>query len=213
MDIISKVVSIKKTLTDKVLKNFSRVKLRKASVKVPRLRIKRENVSQKKDDSMPVSSIINILIKAAVEKAKKERKEKNLEEDKSYTILKEDRKLIFNGGYGTVSKGYGTAPHTSYVDYGKLFSYLGKFKSQSPYENMAEHVTITNKSLEDKGFTLIGTEAMEKGTFYIRYFNPKGIIDKTSLVPLPGMNSAEWEQFKMWMRLDTAMYLLKISTS
>ena len=70
-----------------------------------------------------------------------------------------------------------------------------------------------NKAMEDQGFSLIDKETMEKGANYIRYFNSKIPIDKSSLVPIAGMNSAEWEQFKMFMRLDTAMYLLKISTS
>ena len=95
-----------------------------------------------------------------------------------------------------------------------MFSYLGKFKSQSAYENISDdHVARINKSIEDKGFSLVDTQTMERGADYIRYLNSKTPIDKSSLVPIAGMNSAEWEQFKMWMRLDTAMYLLKISTS
>ncbi len=203
-----------KTLADKVLKDFSKVKIKKIFVKVPKLRIKKNKVAKSKpDDKIPISAIINILIKNSIEKAKREKKEKTLaEEDESYTSLKDERHSIINGGYGAVSKGYG-AFHTSYVDYGKLFSYLGKFKSQNAYENMAEHVGVINRSLDSNSFTLVDRETMDKGKFYVRYVNSKIPIDKTSLVPIAGMNSAEWEQFKMWMRLDTTMYLLKTSTS
>ena len=203
------------TLADRIKTDFSKIKLKKAAVKVPKLKVRKIKVANlKSDDKIPVSSIINILIKTAVEKAKRDKKEKAVERDKSYTIVKDDTSLNINGGYGTVSKGYGTTPHASYVDYGKLFSYLGKFRSQGAYENMdGDHLGKINKAMEDQGFSLIDKETMEKGKTYVRYFNSKIPIDKSSLVPIAGMNSAEWEQFKMFMRLDTAMYLLKISTS
>lgn len=202
-----------KTLADKVLKDFSRLKLKKAAVKVPKLKVRKRKVTNlKSEDKIPISSIVNILIKTAVEKVKKERKEKAVEKDKSYNILK-DNKPIANGGYGTVSKGYGNAPHTSYVDYGKLFSYLGKFRSQSAYENMGNHLETLNKATESGSFTLVDRETMDKGARYVRYFHSKTPIDKTSLAPIGGMSSAEWEEFKWFMRLETPLYLLKISTS
>ncbi|MBI3035352.1 hypothetical protein HYY71_03440 [Candidatus Woesearchaeota archaeon] len=204
----------KATLAEKVAK-YSKVKLKKTIVKVPRLRARRQKALKiKQAEKIPISSIIPLLIKSAVEKAKKEGKAKpDVEEQKSYQVLKGEREHIFNGGYGTASKGYGAAPHASYVDYGKLFSYLGKFRAKQPYEDMAEHIGNLNKATESGSFVLADRETMDKGKFYLRYINSKIPIDKSSLVPIAGMNSAEWEQFKMWMRLDTATYLLKISTS
>lgn len=218
-----------KTLADRVSKDFSRVRLKKISVNVPKLKNTKKLEEAKKhashvflsnikDDKIPISSIVNIMIKSAVEKAKNAKKQalpvfSPDSADKFYAVLKDDKELIANGGYGTVSKNYGTAPHTSYVDYGKIFAYLGKFKSQSAYENMGNPVDFINKSLGDQGFSLVDSHTMERGTNYIRYFHSKTPIDKSSLVPMAGMNSAEWEQFKMFMRLDTALYLLKISTS
>ena len=203
-----------KTLADRIKMDFSKVNLKKAAVKVPKLKVRKRKVtSLKSDDKIPISSIIQILIKNAVQKAKNDRKEKSVEEDKSYKILKDEKDLTFNGGYGTVSKGYGATPHTTYVDYGKLFGYLGKFKSQSPYENMAEHLGTLNKATESGSFALVDRETMDKGARYVKYFHSKTPIDKTSLVPIAGMSSAEWEEFKRFMRFDTVMYLLKTSTS
>src|SRR3989344_1051821 len=114
------------TLPDKILNGFSKIKLKKASVKVPRLKVRKNKAAKlKSEDKIPISSIIDILIKAAVEKAKREKKEKSLERDKSYDISKDDKPLIANGGYGTVSKGYGASPHASYVDYEKIFKTAG----------------------------------------------------------------------------------------
>lgn len=212
------------TLTERVATDFARVKLKKASVKVPKLKIQKESgkraLNQRKADAVPISSLVNILIKSAIEKAKKEQKEKvQVEEEKSYTVLKEGNKLIFNGGYGTVSKGYGAAPHASYVDYGKLFSHLGSFRAKQPYENMAEHVGALNRETESRSFVLADKQTMERGAGYVKYFlggialNPDSGAHPSSLVPVAGMNSSEWEQFKMWMKLDPVMYLLKIRTS
>ena len=205
------------TLAERISKNYSKVKLGKTSVKVPKLKVRKLNASkQKNDEPFPNSSIINILIKGAAEKARIDKREKNLvENNKRYNLLKDD-KLVAYGGYGSVSKGYGNVPHTSYVDYGKLFSYLGKFKAKSAYENMGNHFETLNKSTESGSFVLADRDSMDKiGRFdkYIR--NPEMAIQTMalSLVPIAGLSSAEWEEIKNLMRFDPVTYTLKSKTS
>lgn len=200
-----------KTLAERISRNFSRVKLKKSSVKVPKLKLRKEGIKSKKEDNLPVSSIISILIKNAVEKIKMERKEKSLaEEDKSYTILKEGRELKVNGGYGTVSKGYENTSHNSYVDYGKLFSHLGKFKAQGAYEDKNDWVSIVNDSLSEGKRQLVDSETIGKALMHVTYATPSRNIDSSSLVPIGNMNSDEWEKFKLWMKVDPVMYRFKI---
>ena len=73
--------------------------------------------------------------------------------------------------------------------------------------------------LESGSFTLADKETMEKGASYLKYFagghdlNPLASVNPLSLVPVAGMSGSEWEQFKMWMRLDPVMYLLKTRIS
>mgnify|MGYP001611638568 CR=1 FL=1 len=205
------------TLAEKVLRDFSKVKLKNVTIKVPRLKIKNKKLTnQKEQEQIPNSSIINILIKTAIEKAKKERKGKPAKEDKSYKILKDERDLTFNGGYGTVSKSYGSMPRISYVDYGKLFSYLGKFKSQSPYEKMAEHVASLNKTTESGSFVLTDGDAMDKIGRYDKYMKNPAMdmpVMALSLVPIAGLSSGEWEEIKMLMKLDSVIYALKTKTA
>ena len=202
-----------KDLADK-LRRYSEIKLKKTSVRVPKLKLKKEKIAKRKiDDKIPISSIINILIKNAVEKAKKE-PEKPQIENKKYKIL-EDSGPTENGGYGTIQKNYGISPNSSYVDYEKLFSYLGKFRAKSPYEN-SDSTANSGNSREDSAFSLIGLETIEKGSRYVKYLFPKGAdfhATLTSLVPVAGMNSAEWEQFKLWVKIDPVMYALKTTTS
>lgn len=203
-------VSNKSSLDERI--SIAKFTPRKLSVKVPKLKIRRKKTAQKKEASIPTSSIINILIKSAIEKAKRERKEK--QQDSSYKIIKQERQLIFDGGYGTVSKGYGTSPHTSYVDYEKLFSYLGKFKSKNPYENISD---IGESSKAESGsFVLADKESMDKVGRFDKYFKSPAMAIQTmalSLVPVAGLSSTEWEEIKMMMRFDPILYALKSKIS
>ena len=216
MVITSKKVRIlkKRTLADKVKKNFSRVKLRKSSVKVPGLKIRKINIgNQASSVKIPVSALVNILIRSALEKTKKIKENKIASEDKKYTLSKENNSVV-QGGYGTVSRNYGSLIRSPYVNYGKLFSYLGNFKAKSPYDSIGSPLEMLNKSLEGSGFALIDREAMDKGAKHVRYFmSPVSDLNMASLVaPTASMSSGEWEQFKLFMQLDKVMYRLKTST-
>ena len=127
-------------------------------------------------------------------------------------MKKDDKEPAVNGGYGTVSKNYGLAPHSSYVDYAKIFSYLGKFRAQGAYGAAVE----MPNSAENGSFVLADKDSMDRiGRFdkYIR--NPNMAIQTIalSLVPIAGLNSAEWEEIKNLMRFDSVMYTLKSKTS
>lgn len=218
LDIISKgVILMGTTLTDRISRNFPEINLKKASVKAPKLKVRSDKaLKQKKEDRTTISSIVNILIKSAVEKAGREKKEKHtFEEDEGYAILKEDLKedkSMNFGGYGASSKGYGSTPGASYADYNKLFSYLGKFRAKSAYEGM-DNAEKTGMMPDSGKFSLVDSETMDKGVRHVRYFTPGNELNILSLVPIAGMNSGEWEQFKLWMKLDPVMYRLKTSTS
>lgn len=206
------------TLADR-LADLSKVKLGKINVRVPKLDIKAKPRPQKAKKEVPISSIVNILIKNAVEKAKKEKKENNpsVVEDKGYKILKDDKPEL-NGGYGASSKSYGTSPQTSYANYGKMFSHLGAFRAKQPYENMAEHLGNLNKAADSSSFALVDSETLQKGGWFVKYCAHPGRFDMYtalgSLVsPVPGLNSSEWEKFKLMMMIDKPLYALKISTS
>jgi len=214
------VVCIKKTLADK-LKNFSTIKVKNASVKVPKLDIRKKAVSNRKklattakDDKIPVSSIIDILIKTAVDNAKKEGKEKSgVEESKTYAISKEDAKIKFEG-YGNSFRRYETAPRTPYVNYEKLFSYLGKFKAQSPFENFASDnpTERINKVIEQGNkFYLIDNEVRDDAVRSIKYFTHGAVMGEQA-VPTGKINSADWEKFKIWKLVSYVEFNLKMQT-
>lgn len=206
------------TLAEKVSKNFFSVRLKKAIVKVPNIKAKkpkrtkfREDIS--KDGKIPTSLLVRILIKNALENAKRERKEARQSEDRKYRLFKEEKEAP--GGYGTAPLFYGAKAKSPYIDYEKLFSYLGKFKAKGSSYSDAPTEAL-NSSTESKSFELVSREAMDKGARYAKYFFPK-VADfhsnLTSLVPVAGMSSADWEQFKLMMLLDPVMYALKSRTA
>lgn len=213
-------ILIKKTLSERVLSDFSRIRVKKVYVKVPKLMVKKKvkkarELKPKAEDKIPNSSIVSILIKNALEKAKREKKEKGLEEGKSYTILKENRALVVNGGYGTTSRGYGATPHTSYVDYAKLFSYLGKYRAQSGFENFVSDSPTEriNKIMEQGNkFYLVDREVIDTGIRAMKYFTHGTITGDLSAVPMGGISSGDWEKFKLWKLVDYVMFKFKMDT-
>lgn len=203
------------SLTDRIGRDFLTVKVKNAVVKVPQLKARRKvkpKASKAKTPEITLSAIVNIISRNSVEASKQETKQPKPIEDKKYRVIKEE--LAPASGYAATSKSYGISIHKPYVDYGKLFSYLGKFKAQTPYQNLEEEpvTSVISSQIESKAFTLIERETMDKGARYIKYLLPKGAnIDPSSLVPIAGMSSGEWEQFKLWMKLDPVMYMLKIT--
>ena len=147
------------------------------------------------------------MLKSAIDDAKlKDKTDKK--EDKEFTIIKEDI-LPESGGYGTISKGYSISVSSSYTDYNKLFSYIGNFRAASSNSQFdSESRGQLNDSRE-----LVSSDSVERGARHVRYFAQGNNIDTNSLVPIAGMNSSEWEQFKLWMKLDPVMYRFKISTA
>jgi len=203
------------TLAEKIRKNFSKVRVKGAIVRVPKLNIKKIKASKiKKQDKTPVSSIVSILIKSSIESAKKERKEKSeLEEDRAYRIPKEDAKTGFEG-YGAFSRRYGASPHASYVDYGKLFSYLGKFRAQGAFENFAsDNPTERINKIVEQGnkFYLIDNEVRDDAVRSIKYFTHGAVMGEQAL-PTGKINSADWEKFKIWKLVSYVEFNLKMQT-
>lgn len=204
------------TLAEKVKTDFSKVKIGKSGIQVPRLKIilkKHKAKAQKSPSQVPISTLINIFIRNSIENARKEAKEKSsAQTGKIYNIIK-DNKDENIGGYGTASKNYSSLIHAPYVDYGKLFGYLGSFKAGSAYESSGANDAQKTGS-GDSGFGLIDSSTVEKGARFVRYMkHPTIDLNMSSLVPTMGMDSQEWEKFKLWKQLDPVMYLLKTTTS
>src|SRR3989338_4588527 len=199
------------TLAEKV-KKFSKVRLGKFAVRVPEIKPKKTKAKPKKaqEDRLSASAIVRIIIKNALEEAKRKKDEiKKKPTNLKYAVLQEQTDIP--GGYGSASISYGFSHKLPYVSYKKLFSYLGQFRAKNPYESEIPTEAL-NILTESRSFELVSREAMDKGARHVKYFFPKAAdfhVNLTSLVPVAGISSSEWEQFKLMMQLDPVMYALK----
>jgi len=187
------------TLAERVLKSFVEIKVNKKSAKIPKI------------GKVPFdASIIQILIKTAAEQSKiksKDEKKDLSDTSKQYKVIKEEKDI--EGGYGA-SRAYSAGKvGASYLDYGRLFSYLGKFKAFSNYFSAENTISPENSSQRQTS----ELDTIEKGARHVKYMANNHEINTISAVPIAGMDSAEWEKFKLWMKLDPVMYRLKTSTS
>ena len=207
------------TLAEKIEGNFENVSLKKFLVKIPSLRIRKNRIKRgktrlKSRPEISTSAIIRILLKAAAE-SKKDGKEKknNSPNAQQYKILRDERPILENAGYGTISRAYGGMIKTPYVDYGKLFSYLGDFRSKNAFEDLEGSPTQLTNRVMDQGnkFYFVDTEVIDKGIRTMKYFTSGASNGELGIIPV-GVNSSDWEKFKLWQKIDPVMFQLKMNT-
>lgn len=196
------------SLTRKVKKIFGEIKTKKDAVRIPAISTLKGAI-RNPPSSLPNSAIIQIMISSAAEQAQKASKEEVVDNKagKKYKILDEGKESGI-GGYGAV-RPYSSGTFASYLDYSKLFSYLGKFRAFSSYFSAENAISPENSSQRQAA----ELDAIEKGVRHIKYLAHNHEINTISAVPIAGMDSSEWEKFKLWMKLDPVMYRLKTSTS
>src|SRR3989344_3106077 len=199
-----------KTLSDIITLNFERIAKgpqkevkSKVDVKVPGLKPKRMKGKQapaspaRKAPVPDMQSILgNIMKNAATARAKAEKDAKD--EEPQIRIVEEhhDESL---GGYGTSRRGaYSSGISASYADYGKLFSYLGSFRAQGAFEDLNSTERINKLLDEGNKFFFLDKEVIDLGMRQIKYFMlSEKISGQISAVPVGGINSKDWEMFKL----------------
>lgn len=190
----------------------SRTKAKKSTK--PRKNPDAAKITKKKNFSIP--SIIKSIVGNAVENAKKDGK-KNLAEDsnKEYKIINEERGPILNGGYGTVSRenGYAAASKSKYVNYNKLFSYLGSFRSKGMYEDSDGKQFEANAA--ERTREMVSMETIEKVAKHFKYFVRGEVMGDVGFVPPMGLgvDSKEWEKYRMMSMMSIYRPLIAMKKS
>lgn len=164
-------------------------------------------------------SISTILINSALKEIKWEIKGKSkkgdlgegLEEDTEGKIIKDERKIIVNGGYGTINPYAGMSPHIKYTDYDKIWSHLGTFRAHSMYENAESPNEIALKNGESTR-EMVSKETIEKAARHFKYFISGDVISDIGYVPPVGSNidSKEWEKYRLMTKMSIYLPLLKL---
>ncbi len=209
LDIISNEVAslgnIETILISLITKNFVGIKRGK--------RAKNNGKNIKRKLQNPKFSISTISINSALKEVKNESKEKKSKEDNLEETTEEEsgdkKEIIVNGGYGTISKHYGTSQVTKYVNYEKIWSNIGTFKTQGMYDNLAGSFSQSeNKSTG----VLVDNKVIEKAERHFKYFVPGDIIGDVGLVPPVGVNinSKDWEKYRTMTQMSIYRPLLAL---
>jgi len=208
LDIISN-MSLDKVILKLILFNLKKRK------KKPKKRInKLQKKINKKKSAASICSLTQILINKAIEKVKETPKKEKNKEGKIIYSTKEERVLITNGGYGTVSKVYGTTPVVKYTDYGKLFSHLGTFRAKGMYEDLEEREMKTKQMIASTR-EMVSTETMEKAAKHFKYFLVGELMTDVGYVPPVGIgiNSKDWEKYRLMTKMSIYQPLIKLKNA
>lgn len=166
-------------------------------------------------NSLFVSSVIKLMIDSTVKNLKKENKKSKQKKDisKEYKILDDKKDIIVNGGYGTISSHYGMSPKVKYVNYDKIFSYLGNFRSNGMYENFDNgNLEMVAKNVTESSREMVSKETMEKAAKHFKYFMVGDNLSVVGFVPPfgSGINSKDWEKYRLMTMMSIYQPLLKL---
>ncbi|MBI2208201.1 hypothetical protein HYU50_01795 [Candidatus Woesearchaeota archaeon] len=180
--------------------------------------LKQKKKLKRKTDRLSFGlSISNIIINSSIKMAKQSKTEtvkKEKDFDGNIGEKTWDKNgVIANGGYGTISKHYGISPVVKYLDYNKLFSYLGAFRAKSMYEGLESNsIDWTANNGDESTRQMVGKETMEKAAKHFKYFVMGDVIGDIGFVPPFGANvdSKEWEKYRLMTKMSIYQPLLAI---
>ena len=161
------------------------------------------------------SSISNITISSSIKKAKQNKAEASKIEESFWNDIdektKDEREIIENGGYGTISRDYGISPVVRYADYTKIWGHLGRFRAYGAYE-IAENGNNVSMENEESTRQMVSKETMERAAKHFKYFVRGEILGDIGFVPSFGLNidSGEWEKYRLMSMMSIYRPLLAL---
>ena len=162
-------------------------------------------------------SILKNLWKTLIVNSKEPKKEKQAEEAAEETSLDKDKETEVHGGYGTLSGNAGYLPNIKYVNYDKIWSHIGNFRSKDMYENTGFGLNGHNEAGTESTREMLSNETIDKATKHFKYFVRGEVLGDIGFVPPTGSNidSKEWEKYRtMWMMSTyRPLFALKRSTA
>ena len=205
--------NIETILAELAAKNFIAAG-RKRKVKTKNSRkIKGKDNAQ--NSKFSISAIlINSALKEIKGKSKDDTSDEGLEEDAEGKIIEDERKVVVNGGYGTIKPYAGMSPHIKYTDYDKIWSHLGSFRTYDAQEGAESRNEIALKNGESSR-EMVSTQTMDKVAKHFKYFVRGQLMGDVGLVPPVGLNvdSKEWEKYRLMSLMSIYQPLIKLMRS
>jgi hypothetical protein len=200
--------NIKDTLMELITKNFldSNKKRNKTKSIKANKKIKTSSNIVKSSPKFSISAFLAANIKEAKTNDKESKETKDLEEvsEDASKEVKGKKEIKVNGGYGTISKSYGSSQSAKYADYNKLFSHLGTFKTKGMYEEFSDPVSdIVNGKVETTR-EMVNVETMDKAAKFEKYFMAGEQLTNIGFVPPVGanVNSKDWEKYRVMSQMS-----------
>jgi hypothetical protein len=163
-----------------------------------------------------VKNLLKISIESSIEDVKKTDESK--EETHEFIQFEEKEEKKVSGGYGTITKSAGYAPNVKYVNYDKLWSHLGSFRTKGMYdkgESSNERAMKNGESSRE----MVSQETLSKAAAHFKYFARPASMEAhpdmytvTGLVPPTGsgVNSKDWEKYALMMKMSIYQPILKL---
>ena len=198
--------NIKETLIELITKNFKIKKKKRAG------RNKRNLNSVKNKSGFSIASIIINSSIQEVKRSKVKVKKDNVNlKDDGEEIPDGENEVPVSGGYGTIRRGYGISPISKKTDYGKIWGYLGKFRTYNAY-NKPESANEIAMQNGESSRQMVSTETIDKVARHLKYFVTGELMGNIGFVPPFGSNisSKEWEKYRLMDMMSIYKPLLKL---
>ena len=209
--------NIESILAELATKNFIVAREKRGVKKGNSRKIKRKDNVQNSRFSISTILINSALkeIKGKIKgKSKENASDEDLEEDTKGKMITDERKIIVNGGYGTINKHYGISPVVKYADYNRIWGHLGAFRTYDAQEGAESRNEIALKNGEGSR-EMVSTETMDKAAKHFKYFVKGELVGEVGLVPPVGLNidSKEWEKYRLMSLMSIYQPLIKLMRS
>ena len=220
MDIISNggfVGNAKETLVEVVLRDLVD-KGNKESKGVKARSSKRAPRATPRHKSSIATIITNIILNSLKENTDDVEKQSDDTLEQTTEESENEKENAVHGGYGTIKPYVGMSPYVKYVDYRKIWSHLGTFRTYRMFEHL-DDVSNTALANGESSRGMISERTMDMGARTFKYFVKTNInnitqdfMTVTSLVPPLGANvdSKEWEKYTLMMKMSIYQPLIKL---
>ena len=157
--------------------------------------------------SIPTAKLLKELWKDLIEDSKEIKIE---EKEEEFDIKDVKEKETISGGYGSAPKSVGyEISTTNYVNYDKIWGHIGKLQSKSAYQESNVNISISNESSRE----IVSSETIDKAARHIKYFVRGDIIGDIGFIPPSGIDSQDWEKYRVMSMMSIYRPLLALKRS
>jgi hypothetical protein len=157
------------------------------------------------------SELVSLEISLSVKSAKE--KTETIDEEVEVVEPEEDDNEKSNAAVylGIRPNIYGSGPAKSNVDYDEIYSHLGQTRAKGMYDDVSGGGGDSIDRVPER--SLVDSEVIHDAIQWEKYFLSGDRMGDFGAVPMAGINSKDWERFRLWAKVEYVMYNLMRQTS